>query len=124
MVDTAYQRMNKAMFESLRVIAKDSRNMMVGGAVQPLAAGDPEDKEALNYHILLIENMNHYIEEVDEREDRVLMEGRMEAKEEMAEHLGMYVDAVIRRPLGKVIVSVPILGRALWNQTNRHDRTS
>lgn len=104
MIDKAYQRINKAMFESLRVIAKESPAMTVGGAVQPLA-GDPEDKEALNYHILLIENMNHYVEEVDEHGDSVLAEGRMEAREEMAEHLGMYVDAVIRRPLGKVIVS-------------------
>jgi hypothetical protein len=104
MVDKAYQRINKAMFESLRVIAKESPAMMVGGAVQPLA-GDPEDKEALNYHILLIENMNHYVEEVDERGDAILAEGRLEAREEMAEHLGMYVDAVIRRPLGKIIVS-------------------
>jgi hypothetical protein len=104
MVDKAYHHINKAMFESLRVIAKESPAVMVGGAVQPLA-GDPEDKEALNYHILLIENMNHYVEEVDERGDGVLAEGRMEAREEMTEHLGMYVDAVIRRPLGKIIVS-------------------
>ncbi|KAF2431636.1 hypothetical protein EJ08DRAFT_733035 [Tothia fuscella] len=109
MVDTAYGRMNKAMFESLRVIAKDSRNL---AGAQPLASGDPEDKEALNYHILLIENMNHYIEEVDERDDTVLMEGRIEAKDEMAEHLNMYVDAVIRRPLGKVIDFIETLDHA------------
>jgi hypothetical protein len=106
MIDKAYQRIHKAMFESLRVIAKESPAMMVGGAVQPLA-NDPEDKEALNYHILLIENMNHYVEEVDDQGDRVLAEGKIEAREEMTEHLNMYVDAVIRRPLGKVVVSFP-----------------
>ncbi|KAF2753978.1 hypothetical protein EJ05DRAFT_514463 [Pseudovirgaria hyperparasitica] len=98
MVDDAYGKVNKAMFESLKVIAKDSPAVM---AVQ--GQGDPEDKEALNYHILHIENMNHYIEEVDERGDPVLMEWRGKAMKEMDEHMSLYVDAVVRRPLGKLI---------------------
>jgi exocyst complex component 1 len=100
LVDQAYERLNKAMFESLRVIAKESpSNAPHGGA------GDPEDKEALNYHILLIENMNHYVEFVDDRGDRVLEQGKQKAKEELEDHLSLYVDAVIRRPLGKIMVS-------------------
>ena len=102
MVDDAYQKINKAMFESLKVIAKESPAVM---AVQ--GQGDPEDKEALNYHILLIENMNHYMEEVDERADSVLADWRAKAAEEMNEHMALYVDAVIRRPLGKLLVSQP-----------------
>lgn len=102
MVDDAYQKINKAMFESLKVIAKESPAVM---AVQ--GQGDPEDKEALNYHILLIENMNHYMEEVDERADSVLADWRAKAAEEMNEHMALYVDAVIRRPLGKLLVSKP-----------------
>lgn len=101
MVDDAYQKINKAMFESLRVIAKESPTVM---ATQ--GQGDPEDKEALNYHILLIENMNHYIEEVDARSDPVLGEWKAKAQDEMKEHLDLYVDAVIRRPLGKLMVSL------------------
>ena len=102
MVDDAYQKINKAMFESLKVIAKESPAVM---AVQ--GQGDPEDKEALNYHILLIENMNHYMEEVDERADPVLADWRAKAADEMNEHMALYVDAVIRRPLGKLLVSQP-----------------
>jgi len=98
MIDDAYQKINKAMFESLKVIAKESPAVM---AVQ--GQGDPEDKEALNYHILLIENMNHYMEEVDERADSVLADWRAKAAEEMNEHMALYVDAVIRRPLGKLL---------------------
>ncbi|KAF2737098.1 hypothetical protein EJ04DRAFT_488850 [Polyplosphaeria fusca] len=98
MVDDAYQRINKAMFESLKVIAKESPAVM---ATQ--GQGDPEDKEALNYHILLIENMNHYLEEVDARSDPVLLEWKSKAGEEMREHMDLYVDAVIRRPLGKLV---------------------
>jgi hypothetical protein len=100
MVNDAYQRMNKAMFESLKVIAKESPAVM-GSQGQ----GDPEDKEALNYHILLIENMNHYMEEVDSRDDSVLEFWKVKAHDEYSEHLNLYVDAVIRRPLGKLLVS-------------------
>ncbi|EON66875.1 hypothetical protein W97_06277 [Coniosporium apollinis CBS 100218] len=99
-VDAAYTRINKAMFESLKVIAKESPAVMAGVAQ---GVHDPEDKEALNYHILLIENMNHYVEEVDERDDAVLAEWRARAKMEMGEHMALYVDAVVRRPLGKLL---------------------
>jgi hypothetical protein len=99
MVDDAYQKINKAMFESVKVIAKESPAVMASQG-----QGDPEDKEALNYHILLIENMNHYIEEVDARADVVLTEWKAKADGEMKEHMGLYVDAVIRRPLGKLLV--------------------
>ena len=99
MVDDAYQKINKAMFESLKVIAKESPAVMASQG-----QGDPEDKEALNYHILLIENMNHYIEEVDARSDGILLVWKTKAEEEMREHMDLYVDAVIRRPLGKLLV--------------------
>jgi hypothetical protein len=101
MVNDAYTRINKAMFESLKVIAKESPTVM-GTQGQ----GDPEDKEALNYHILLIENMNHYVEEVDARSDTVLDFWKAKAQEEYREHMNLYVDAVIRRPLGKLMVSM------------------
>jgi hypothetical protein len=100
MVNDGYGRMNKAMFESLKVIAKESPAVMASQG-----QGDPEDKEALNYHILLIENMNHYIEEVDARDDSVLEIWKIKARDEYSEHMNLYVDAVIRRPLGKLLVS-------------------
>jgi hypothetical protein len=106
MVDVGYGRINKAMFESLRVIAKESPGMAPGTAGGGSLQADPEDKEALNYQILLIENMNHYVEEVETRGDVMLEQGKREAAEEMEEHLARYVDAVIRRPLGKVLVSL------------------
>ena len=100
MVNAAYTSINKTMFESLKFIAKESPIAMAaaGGA-----QGDPEDKEALNYHILLIENMNHYIEEVSVKGNPVLEEWRTRALEEMTEHLDLYLSAVIRRPLGKLL---------------------
>ena len=100
MVNTAYTSINKTMFESLKFIAKESPiAMAAAGGSQ----GDPEDKEALNYHILLIENMNHYIEEVSVKGNPVLEQWRARALEEMTEHLDLYLSAVIRRPLGKLL---------------------
>lgn len=103
LVNDAYQKINKAMFESLKFIAKESPTVMAGPGTQGQAGGDPEDKEVLNYHILLIENMNHYIEEVDVRGNIVLEDWKDRAFSEMNEHLDLYLAAVIRRPLGKLL---------------------
>ncbi len=98
-VNNAYEKINKAMFESLKFIAKE--NPMATQATT--TAGDPEDKETLNYHILLIENMHHYIEEVAARNNPVLEEWNFRARAEMNEHMELYLAAVIRRPLGKLL---------------------
>jgi exocyst complex component 1 len=95
-VNHAYARINKAMFESLKVIARENPSAQTAGA-------DPEDKEALNYQILLIENMNHYLEEVDARTNPVLEDWKQNAAQEMNEHMSLYLGAVIRRPLGKLL---------------------
>jgi len=101
-LDNAYGKILKAMWESLNFIAKDNQASGSGGAQSNApSSGDPEDKEALNYHILLIENMNHYIEEVDVQKNVVLEEWRERALHDMYKHLTQYTDAVIRRPLGK-----------------------
>ena len=104
LVNDAYQQINKAMFESLKFIAKELPSAMVGqNSTQAQTSGDPEDKEALNYHILLIENMSHYIEEVNARNNHVLEEWKTHATHEMAEHMDLYLSSVIRRPLGKLL---------------------
>ncbi|PBP27846.1 exocyst complex component Sec3 [Diplocarpon rosae] len=95
-VNNAYSRINKTMFESLKVIARENPSAQVAGA-------DPEDKEALNYQVLLIENMNHYLEELDARANPVLEDWKQTAAREMNEHMGLYLGAVIRRPLGKLL---------------------
>ncbi len=100
MVNIAYTSINKTMFESLKFIAKESPIALAAAAG---SQGDPEDKEALNYHILLIENMNHYIEEVSIKANPVLEHWRARALEELTEHLDLYLSAVIRRPLGKLL---------------------
>ncbi len=99
-VNDAYQQINKAMFESLKFIAKENPTAT---QAQSSTTGDHEDKEALNYHILLIENMNHYVEEVVVRKNPVLQHWNHRALAEMDEHMELYLAAVMRRPLGKLL---------------------
>jgi hypothetical protein len=101
-LDEAYGKILKAMWESLNFIAKDNPASGSGGTqVSGPTSGDPEDKEALNYHILLIENMSHFAEEVETQKNVVLEEWKDRALSDMYKHLTQYTDAVIRRPLGK-----------------------
>ncbi|KAF6840189.1 exocyst complex component [Colletotrichum plurivorum] len=97
-VDREYDRLLKSMFDSLKIIARENPAVSVGAA-----GADPEDKEALNFHILLIENMNHFLEEVNTHGLEVLEEWREAATNELNEHMGLYLNAVMRRPLGKLL---------------------
>lgn len=109
-VDREYDRILKTMFDSLKVIARETPAAVAHlgpGAPSVASSGnsaDPEEKLALNFHILLIENMNHYLEEVDNaRNLEVLLDWREAAQRELAEHLGLYLNAVMRRPLGRLL---------------------
>ncbi|XP_044716111.1 exocyst complex component sec3 domain-containing protein [Hirsutella rhossiliensis] len=97
-VDREYDRILKSMFDSLMVIAREHPAVGVTSG-----AADPEDKEALNFHILLIENMNHFLEETDTRGLELLEEWKEQANTEYHEHMGLYINAVMRRPLGKLL---------------------
>ena len=99
-----YTYINSHIFQSLKAIAKDS-GISGMGSQKPQGlqgATDAEDKEILNYHILLIENTHHYIEDVPDIPDEAIQAGRDTARKEMEEHLELYVSAVLRRPLGKL----------------------
>lgn len=96
MVNEGYKRINNAMLESLQAIAKESPTVTTHSV-------DPEDKEQLNYHIMMIENMYHYVEEVDAKNNEILEDFKRKADEEYKEHMELYVSAVIRRPTGKLL---------------------
>jgi len=118
MVNDAYNSLNKAMFESLKFIAKESPTAQQSHPATNAGSGDPEDKEALNHHILLIENMNHYIEEVPSRANPVLEDWTFRARAEMSEHLDLYLSAVVRRPLGKLLDFLESTESLLLNSTS------
>lgn len=110
-VDREYDRILKSMFDSLKVIARETPSVTAGAGAANASivtgasanSADPEDKEALNFHILLIENMNHYLEEVDPRGLEVLEDWASAAQQELTEHTSLYLNAVMRRPLGKLL---------------------
>ena len=121
MVNDAYHKINKAMFESLKFIAKASptgSRAQTQNQSASTGAEDPEDKEALNYHILLIENMNHYIEEVTPRSNPALEEWKSRATLEMEQHMNLYVSAIVRRPLGKLLDFLESTESLLVNSTS------
>ncbi|KAK7991742.1 exocyst complex component Sec3 [Apiospora saccharicola] len=96
-VDREYDRLIRSMFDSLKVIARENPTTLTS------SGADPEDKEALNFHILLIENMNHFLDEVDTRGLEILEEWKASAASELNEHMSLYLNAVMRRPLGKLL---------------------
>lgn len=98
-IDREYDRIMKSMFDSLMIIAREHPN---SGPVTT-GTGDPEGKEALNFHILLIENMNHFLEGTESHNLEVLDEWKERATSEYHEHMGLYLNAVMRRPLGKLL---------------------
>lgn len=116
MINDGYSKINKAMFESLQAIAKESPAV----ASQSM---DPEDKEQLNYHIMMIENMHHYLEEVDTRSNSILVDFKKKADGEFREHMGLYIGAVIRRPLGKFLVWISFYTCMIEKKDNKADLT-
>ncbi|KAF3902661.1 hypothetical protein ABW20_dc0108159 [Dactylellina cionopaga] len=98
MVNNGYSILNRAMFDAMQAIAKQMSSGS-GGA----QAGDPEDKEALNYHIMIIQNMDYYTETLDVRNNSALQDFKQKAEEEYKEHMTAYVGAVIRKYLEKTL---------------------
>lgn len=124
-VDGYYEQISRTMFGALQAMAK-----MDGGAVD-------EDKGQLNHHVILIgelrqcalidtrlarkpyfrtstcarrtENMHHFTTEVSRQRNPALSPLVKRAESIYLDSLASYVHFVLRRPLGKMLVSVVIL---------------
>ncbi|KAF3939974.1 hypothetical protein ABW19_dt0210613 [Dactylella cylindrospora] len=96
MVNNGYSIINRAMFDAMQAIAKQTPSANTQSM-------DPEDKESLNYHIMIIQNMDHYTEELEVRNNSVLQDFKQKAEDEFKEHMALYVGAVIRRYLEKTL---------------------
>ncbi|KAJ7275209.1 exocyst complex component sec3 subunit [Mycena haematopus] len=88
-VDAAYDRIVGSMFESLKQMAKMD--------------GEGEDKGQLNFHVILIENMHHFVAETSQIEIGSVTMFLRRAEAIYDENLGAYVKIVLRRPFGKLI---------------------
>lgn len=110
-VDAAYDRIVKAMFESLKRMAKMD--------------GEGEDKGQLNYHVILIgasvisrsrrfpprltfvrcsENMHHFVTEIQSLDIGSVTSFLSPAEGIYDENLAAYVKLVLRRPFLKMLV--------------------
>ncbi|KAJ7487422.1 exocyst complex component Sec3-domain-containing protein [Mycena galericulata] len=88
-VDAAYDRIVQSMFESLKQMAKMD--------------GEGEDKGQLNFHVILIENMHHFVAETSQIEIGSVTVFLRKAEAIYDENLSAYVKIVLRRPFGKLI---------------------
>ncbi|KAG9304131.1 hypothetical protein G9A89_019693 [Geosiphon pyriformis] len=89
-VDKAYERIVKTMFDSLEAIANDSGSLV-------------DDKEQLNFHTMMLENMHHFYTEISTRKITVLEPYMKHAKTSYDKHLEAYAKSVLRKPFGKLM---------------------
>ncbi|KAF8330358.1 exocyst complex component Sec3-domain-containing protein [Cantharellus anzutake] len=92
-VDSAYDQIVQAMFESLQHMAK------LDGAESQSA----EDKGMLNYHVILIENMHYFVAEISQQELGAVQGFLRRAEAIYDENLSAYVKLVLRRSMGKIL---------------------
>ncbi|KAG6885399.1 hypothetical protein C0993_002132 [Termitomyces sp. T159_Od127] len=88
-VDTAYEKIVQSIFDSLKQMAKMD--------------GEGEDKGQLNYHVILIENMHHFVAETSKLEAGSVDTFCRQAESIYDENLGAYVKIILRRPFSRII---------------------
>ncbi|EGG06336.1 uncharacterized protein MELLADRAFT_87296 [Melampsora larici-populina 98AG31] len=102
LVDKVYGQIVQSMFESLQTMAKNDEDQTpaVGGG-----GGNQEDrdKDRLNYHTLIIENMHHFVTTASKVNVSALGHWLEKAKEQYDQNLNLYIRLVLRRPLARLI---------------------
>ncbi|KAI0340701.1 hypothetical protein BDW22DRAFT_1360141 [Trametopsis cervina] len=88
-VDASYDKIVQAMFSALKQMAKMD--------------GEGEDKGQLNYHVILIENMHHFVAEMSQLDLGSVAVFLQRAQAIYDENLNAYVKLVLRRPFAKII---------------------
>ncbi|KAI8903121.1 exocyst complex component Sec3-domain-containing protein [Gorgonomyces haynaldii] len=88
-VDKAYASLIRCMFDALNTLAQQ--------------AGQDDEKDSLNVHILTVENTHHFFSELRARKVSSLEESVKQAKLMYDVNLESYCNVVIRKPLGKLV---------------------
>ncbi|KAI3655080.1 hypothetical protein MP228_000460 [Amoeboaphelidium protococcarum] len=106
LLDAAYDKIAKVMFELLHQVGRDandeSTNELSEG-VNPAVAADDDNKEVLNFLIMMIENMHHLYNESRGIKLQCLDVHVKYCKQQYDGHLNTYTKTVIRRPLHKLL---------------------
>ncbi|ODQ66517.1 hypothetical protein NADFUDRAFT_82311, partial [Nadsonia fulvescens var. elongata DSM 6958] len=103
LVDESYEKISKAIFYNLRRIAKDTTANSTVGVNKDSESTDYEDKTVLNHHILMVENMNYWTENLGDMDNEILSNILTLSRVTYGSHLGKYVNIVIHRPLGRLM---------------------
>ncbi|QSL65771.1 hypothetical protein MERGE_000049 [Pneumocystis wakefieldiae] len=97
LLDKALEKLNHAMFKTFNMLSEDTYNL------SNILKVDSEDKELLYYHIMVVENMFYYLQELRKKDIFILDLYIENAKIKYQEHLNLYIENVIRRPLGRIM---------------------
>ncbi|EGG07394.1 uncharacterized protein MELLADRAFT_85837 [Melampsora larici-populina 98AG31] len=102
LVDKVYGQIVQSMFEALQMMAKNDKDQAPatggGGGNQ-----EDRDKDRLNYHTLIIENMHHFVTTASKVNVSALGLWLEKAKEQYDQNLNLYIRLVLRRPLARLI---------------------
>ncbi|KAH8915864.1 hypothetical protein BT69DRAFT_1229374 [Atractiella rhizophila] len=93
LVNDVYDRIVSSMLESLQQMAK-----MDGDA----GAGE-DSKDQLNYHVILIENMHHFLTTIGPKKIAPLKPSLDRARDLYDQNLNLYIKVVLRRPLSRLL---------------------
>ncbi|KAK4704899.1 exocyst complex component 1, partial [Phenoliferia sp. Uapishka_3] len=95
-IDANYDRMVSTIFDCLQQMAK------MDGEGQGVAA---EDKDQLNYHVIIIENMHHIVTVFGKENIPPLAAFVGQAREKYTQNLDLYIKLILRRPLARLLRS-------------------
>jgi hypothetical protein len=126
LIDTTYETFSKAIFRNRGNVANESRAAAASASTTSLTLSsheDYEDKEMLNYHILMIENMHVLIDSFADTENGCLMAIKLNAQNTFRDEMNMYIAAVLHRPVGKIldlVTGVKAIMQKNENPISRH----
>ncbi|KIR55087.1 exocyst protein [Cryptococcus gattii Ru294] len=92
-VNEAYERVITSVFGSLEQLAKMERAETQAN----------EDKGQLNYHVIMIENLHYFIEDVSQIKSTAMAGFLQRAKSLYEENMSMYIKLMLRRTFARFI---------------------
>lgn len=100
-VDAYYEQICKAMFDALQAMAIPKMESSTGNY---LSSNIDEDKGMMNHHIILIENMYHFVKHVGRLHGSAALAPLLQRAQGLLDDaLSSYVQSALRRPLGKMM---------------------
>lgn len=102
LIDEAYENIGRAMFYNLQRNANE-HDTSLQTSVASSGNSDHEDKEKLNYHVMMIENMSVLADGLVKEDNFSLQQIYQRALEVYRKELDMYTKTVMHRPMGKIM---------------------